>query len=145
MLEGLWARDSQGAMRAALAKATAQAAVSFASSGSACGASIFALALAKGALHMITPKIKILLALVVAVMLLTTGSMLVSPPALGDGPDAVVLRDRKDGPILQAADKPAPGPKGKPQPSVILLWMSCVPSQIDTWDPNPGKQHGGRL
>jgi RNA polymerase sigma factor (sigma-70 family) len=133
---------AQAALPAALAKPTTEAAVSFASSGSACGASAFALALAKGALHMITPKIKLVFALGLAAVLLATGLMLASSPALGED-QAAIVRDRQTGQQCQAADKPGPGPKGKPPYSVILMWMSGGPSQIDTWDPKPGNENGG--
>jgi RNA polymerase sigma factor (sigma-70 family) len=137
-LESL-AKSAQAALPSALAKDTVQAAVAFAS-GSACGASALAVALAKGALPMITPKIKLVVALGLALALGTIGAMLVSTPALGDDPG--IIRDRQTGSQLQAQDKPA-GPKGKPKFSVILLWMSGGPSQIDTWDPKPGQQNGG--
>ena len=142
LVEALSAGACRAALPAALAKTTAQAAVAFAASGSACGASTLAIALAKGALPM-TPKIKIMVALGLALVLLTTATMLVSPPALGDGSATVVLHDSKAGKQPQAVDKPQPGPKGKPQPSVILLWMTGGPSQIDTWDPKPGNPNGG--
>ena len=137
------AGSAQAALPAALAKNTVQAAVTFASSSSACGASALAIALAKGALHMITPKFKLVFALSLTVVLLTIGSLLVSSPALGEDPGDVVFRNQKADPKPQAQDKPAPGPKGKPHYSVILLWMSGGPSQIDTWDPKPGNMNGG--
>jgi hypothetical protein len=34
-------------------------------------------------------------------------------------------------------------PKGKPAKSVIMLWMQGGPSQLETWDPHPGKLIGG--
>ena len=34
-------------------------------------------------------------------------------------------------------------PKGKPPQSVILLWMQGGPSQLETFDPHPGKEIGG--
>ncbi|HMF18903.1 MAG TPA: sigma-70 family RNA polymerase sigma factor [Gemmataceae bacterium] len=135
--------SAQAALPAALAKNTVQAALTFASSNAVCGVSALAIALAKGALHMITPKFKLVFVLSLTVVLLTIGALLVSSPALGEDPGDVVFRNQKAEPKSQAQDKPGPGPKGKPLYSVILLWMSGGPSQIDTWDPKPGNMNGG--
>jgi hypothetical protein len=137
------AGSGQAALPPALATSTVRAAVAFASSGSAGGASALAVALAKGALHMITPKIKLAIALCLAALLLAVGGLLVSSPALGEDPGTVAIRAGKTGPKPQAQDKPKPVAKGKSNYSVILLWMSGGPSQIDTWDPKPGNPNGG--
>lgn len=38
------------------------------------------------------------------------------------------------------ADEAAKVPRGKPAKSVILLWLAGGPSQLETFDPHPGKQ-----
>ena len=43
--------------------------------------------------------------------------------------------------LLGRAEEAAP--KGKPAKSVIMLWMQGGPSQLETWDPHPGKLIGG--
>src|SRR5262249_40291285 len=111
--------SAQAALPAALAKNTVQAALTFASSNAVCGVSALAIALAKGALHMITPKFKLVFVLSLTVVLLTIGALLVSSPALGEDPGDVVFRNQKAEPKSQAQDKPGPGPKGKPLYSVI--------------------------
>ena len=48
------------------------------------------------------------------------------------------------GRLLARAEEKAP--KGKPAKAVILLWMAGGPSQLETFDPHPGKKiaHGAR-
>jgi RNA polymerase sigma factor (sigma-70 family) len=100
-------------------------------------------ALARGALHMIaTSKLKILSALALAFALLILGGMPFPPEVPAGTPAAASQAGGKD----KAAEKPAPQPGGKdrakPQRSVILLWMSGGPSQIDTFDPKPKDPNG---
>jgi RNA polymerase sigma factor (sigma-70 family) len=142
LIDFLSTSAGHAALPTALAKVTAQAAVTYASCGSAGGVSAAALDLAKGALHMMSSKIKVLLAMVMAGILWAT-SMMFSPPALGDGPEATVQACRKPAAPLETVDKPAPGKKAKSPFSVIILWMSGGPSQLDTWDPKPGNKNGG--
>jgi hypothetical protein len=136
---------AQAALPPELVRLTAGAALDYVTRGaSAFGASAPAVALAKGALHaMSIAKAKIVVTtLAVVTALLAASALLLAPPALGDDPAVTFVQDA--GPRPQPAAGPAPRPAGKaaPRRSVILLWMSGGPSQIDTFDPKPGNATG---
>ncbi len=137
-------RAARAALSPALVQHSTRAALNFVTDPAGCGASFLATALAKGALQAMTTlkyRFLVLPALTLAVALLAASALLVPPPALGTNPA------RDAGTELQPAapDKPAvpADGKGKPQFSVILLWMSGGVSQIDTFDPKPGDPNGG--
>jgi DNA-directed RNA polymerase specialized sigma24 family protein len=143
--ETLTAGAAPAALPAAFARLTARAALDFAiQRAPAGGASALAVALAKGALHsMVTAKAKIVVAtLALIITLLPSAALLVPTSALGDDPPAAAAR--AGGARPQATEHPAPRPdaKLKPRRSVILLWMSGGPSQIDTFDPKSADPNG---
>ncbi|HYT93179.1 MAG TPA: sigma-70 family RNA polymerase sigma factor [Gemmataceae bacterium] len=140
----LSASAARAALPAALLRSTARTALDFAANpATACGVSALAAALAKGALHStMTPKLKILSILALLVALVTTGAFLVPSSALGDPAGAPAQAEQPPPP--KPGDAPQPkGGKQKPQRSVILLWMSGGPSQLDTFDLKPGTINGG--
>jgi hypothetical protein len=84
---------------------------------------------------MLPPKLKLVSALALVLVLLT-GGMFLPAPALGD-PAA------PDGKNAKAKLAPPGAGKVKSPYSVILLWMSGGPSQFETFDPKPGNVNGG--
>ncbi len=143
--EALAAGPARAALSLALVQRTTRAALNFVTDPAGCGASALATALAKGALQAMTTlkyRFLVLPALTLAVALLTASALLVPPPALGT--DATARDAGAESPPA-ASDKPAAPAdgKGKPQFSVIVLWMSGGVSQIDTFDPKPNDPNGG--
>src|SRR5262245_56850736 len=145
LTEALVAGGSHAALPAHLVRPTARAALEFAiSRGAACGASAAATSLAKGALlTMGISNIKLAVAGFVGAALMTLVAFVGASSALGDDPAGV---KRDDAPPQKSAAKTVAQPetkdKAKPQYSVILLWMSGGPSQIDTFDPKPANVNG---
>jgi RNA polymerase sigma factor (sigma-70 family) len=129
---------------AALRGATVRAALNFVScSAGASGASAGAAALAKGVLlQMVLTKIKLAAVCVAAVAFLAGLLLIGSPLAQGENPRAPAGLVGAAAPRSQKKDSPTPVDKAKPQASVIILWMSGGPSQIDTFDPKPGHPNG---
>jgi hypothetical protein len=81
---------------------------------------------------MTSTKLKFIVGLVIAVVLL--GATLFPRSGAAEQPAVAV----------QAAANPVPPQKAVPRkPSVILLWMSGGPSQMDTFDLKPGHPNGG--
>jgi RNA polymerase sigma factor (sigma-70 family) len=138
---------SAGAVAAALAHARTDASVSLplvrstvrAALAIAAGKAVLAVvsepiaALTEGVVKAMAPsKLKILLVTLVGLTLLGA-SVFPRPGAAEPGDEA-----------RQAQAKPAQPAKVEPRrPSVILLWMSGGPSQIDTFDLKPGNASGG--
>jgi RNA polymerase sigma factor (sigma-70 family) len=145
LTEALVAGGSHAALPAHLLRPTARAALEFAvSRGSACGASAAATSLAKGALiTMGISKTTLAVAGFVSAALLSLVALFGNSSALGDDPAGAKRDDappRK--PVAKAVAQPEGKDKAKPQYSVILLWMSGGPSQIDTFDPKPANVNG---
>jgi RNA polymerase sigma factor (sigma-70 family) len=132
----------------ALVESTVRTALHFATGRApALGASALAVALANGALHsMYTLKVKLFAAVVLVAAFVAGGAFLLSPPALGgDAAPPAIGPERRAGSVSDrrpAAKKPAGKAKAKVAPSVIILWMSGGPSQIDTFDPKPKHPNG---
>jgi RNA polymerase sigma factor (sigma-70 family) len=137
--EALADSTAQAALPVALVRPTAVAAIEFAIGRVPAGeVSTRAADLAKGALHdMLPPKVKLLSALALIFALLT-GGMFLPAPATGE-PAAQTTR----GDQAKAEPTSPSGAKAKPRYSVILLWMSGGPSQMDTFDLKPGNVNGG--
>ena len=130
---------TETALSASTIQAITRSAVQFATAqGPVASVSTFAASLANGALHsMISAQLKVASILAFAFAVLTAGFLLTPPAAVGENPnpaaDLRVLAALPDVP-----DKPDFNKK-KPQGSCIILWMGGGPSQIDTFDPKPGK------
>jgi RNA polymerase sigma factor (sigma-70 family) len=130
---------AQAALSPAVVRQTARTAIDFVTcQGTPGGATAFACDLAKGALHsMISLRIKIVSALALLLALLT-GGLFLPAPALGDP----VTRDGRKEQTKADASPPSDG-KARRNYSVIFLWMSGGPSQLDTFDLKPGTNNGG--
>ena len=118
----------------ALVRATAGAAAAIAAGHAAIGIVSAPVALlTEGELHTMTStKLKFVVGIVIAFVLL--GATLF-PRSGAAGQPAIPA---------QAAANPVPPQKAVPRkPSVILLWMSGGPSQMDTFDLKPGQANGG--
>jgi RNA polymerase sigma factor (sigma-70 family) len=146
VLAGLSAR---AAVPPTLIYHTARIATVFAAS-SAAGAMVPsasrpALDLAQGALHtMKATKLKHV-ALLFAVLALLAASLVSSAvplPSFDTAGPARAANATAQGPAA-VPQPPAPQPGAAKHPSVILLWMSGGPSQLETFDLKPGHPNGG--
>jgi RNA polymerase sigma factor (sigma-70 family) len=100
----------------------------------ACGASAFALTLAKGAFPMTGSILKALGACACMLLLFAAGLLFATPPSIED---PLVAAAQNNVPS-RVSSEPKPDEKGKPKRACIILWMSGGPSQIDTFDPKEG-------
>jgi RNA polymerase sigma factor (sigma-70 family) len=137
--EALAQGTAPAALPAALVRRTAVAAIEFAIGRvSADGVSTFAADLAKGALHdMLPSKVKLLSALALVCFLLI-GGMFLPAPASGEPAAHSAHKEQAKTELASLL-----GDKTKPRYSVILLWMTGGPSQLDTFDLKPGNVNGG--
>jgi RNA polymerase sigma factor (sigma-70 family) len=134
---------ARAGLSAELVRRTTRAALHLVLNRTASGASALSVALAKGACDSMKPlKLKLLAAGAMALVLAAVGTLLLGPSALGDSDDS---RAAPAAPP-QAAKAPAGRlGKGKVPRSCIILWMTGGPSQIDTFDPKPGRATGGKF
>jgi RNA polymerase sigma factor (sigma-70 family) len=145
----LTAQAAPAALPPTLLNNTVRAALLFAARTAPAGlvavASPAAVALAKGVLNtMLLTKAKALSVLVLLVSLLTTGALLLAAPALGEDPGRPGRKLDPKQPPRDAPDRPAAKADDKAPPrSLIVLWMSGGPSQMDTFDLKPGDENGG--
>src|SRR4051794_20802576 len=62
--------------------------------------------------------------------------------ALASGATPLLAQDTKAAPQTTPETKAAP--KGKKCNTVIRIWLPGAPSQVETFDPKPGRPNGGK-
>jgi RNA polymerase sigma factor (sigma-70 family) len=124
---------ADAALSLSLIRSTLRAAMAVAAGKTAAAVSAPVALLTEGVIQAMAPtKLKMLLVFFAAIALL--GAAVIPQPEAAQ-PAAQVQ---------QPAAKPAKPAKGEPRgKSVIILWMSGGPSQMDTFDMKPGNANGG--
>ena len=138
------AQQASAALPTALREVTLGASVLFADSMiPALPATVLprAVSLAQGALGTMTTTLsKTLSLLILTLGLLSAGLLFLTAGEPGDGLDRALAA--RSG-TAERDKNPAQTPKAQRRRSVIVLWMSGGPSQIDTFDMKPGNANGG--